>query len=116
MKVVRQKGVDKDNSLTVGEVVVERSSESILRSSIFETGEQRVQFFWHVKSRNFPLNVHTNMTLYNLEKQNTHNKHRQSFLHQIFKLHISASNIYGIKRNQEFRLFQILQRTCLKML
>lgn len=103
--------VDKDNSLTVGEVVVEWSSESILRSSIFETGEQRVQFFWHVKSRNFSLNVHTNMSLYNLEKENNHNKHRQSFLHQISKLCISAVDIYSIKRNQEFRLFQILQRT-----
>lgn len=78
--------VDKDNSLTVGEVVVEWSSESILRSNIFETGEQRVQFFWHVKSRNFPLNLYTNMSLNNLEKQNTHNKQKQLLLNLIFKL------------------------------
>lgn len=40
--------VNKYTVLTVGEVVVERSSESILGSSIFEGGEERLQFFWGV--------------------------------------------------------------------
>lgn len=43
--------------LTVGEVVVERSSESILRSSIFEGGEERLQFLWGVQTWNFTWNA-----------------------------------------------------------
>lgn len=39
--------------LTVGKVVVEGSSESILGSSIFEGGEERLQFFWGVQTWNF---------------------------------------------------------------
>lgn len=108
--------VDKDNSLTVGEVVVEWSSESVLRSSIFETGEERVQFFWHIKSRNFPLNVQTKMSLYNIGKKKLTTNIGNHFIKDSNCNSLQLVYIYSIRRNQEFRLFQILQRTCLKML
>lgn len=47
------------DTLTMGEVVVEWTSESILGSVIFERWEERLQLLGRVKTRNFPWNSHS---------------------------------------------------------
>lgn len=53
MADTRREGSGEGLRLTEGEVIVERPGEAVLRGCVFEWGEERLQLFWAVQTRDF---------------------------------------------------------------